>query len=1231
MLQLQHISKEYHTGNLVQKALDDVSLVFRDNEFVAILGPSGSGKTTLLNIIGGLDQYDSGDLVIGGVSTKHYRDRDWDSYRNHTIGFVFQNYNLILHQTVLSNVELALTIGGVSPEERRRRAEDALDQVGLREHMNKRPMQLSGGQMQRVAIARALVNDPDVVLADEPTGALDSETGVQVMNLLKEVAKDRLVIMVTHNPSLAEEYATRIIRIRDGRVISDSDPADVSGVVPETEEKGPGRKKISGKNTRRTSMSFLTALSLSFNNLRTKKARTILVSFAGSIGIIGIALILAISTGVNHYIETTEAETLAQYPLEIESTGVDLTSLMNSSGSGEQGMFGNSREEVETDAVGVSRLAENLFSGVQKNDLGSLKKYLESGESEIGEYTSSIEYIYNIEPQIFRISDEKETDSGEVLQLNPNRLFSKLSEGSSDSSTSSIMSSQMFSYVSSSLFSKLPADRLLYENAYDLKAGHWPESSGDLVLVLPADGRVSDVLLYEIGVMDLSELEDMIDRLSGEKEDSDSEEDSTESVSASSGGDEEQTFSYDEFIGRTFRLVNSADYYQYDSSYGVWVDRSDDEEYLKKLVQNGRELKITGVIQAKDENNQSLQTGIGYLPELVTELNRKAAKSDVVKAQLDSTDVNVLTGDKFGEEQDLDFSKLITIDENAIRDAFSVDSSALEEGLSAEDIEEAGLDADDLNLDDIDLSGIDPGQFVDEDQLESILESIDVSDIMNSVRFNVSADTLSRLFSRMAEGYLSYSAKDPSTNYAELGNSIGEFLNSEEALEVVREQIGEIVSHVSVDPDDLENVITKVLQSWIEYVNNVNEGKAESEKISVYDMNALREYLSTAGGQKLLSDAVSELALDSDGISNEQLAEITGALAEKYSEWAKANNKPQPDKLAESFSSWLSSEDGQTRLTEAAGEIIDTSGVEQALSSQLQSAAQQLSASLSGSIQEAVSGIMSSAMNQISGQLQQTLSSAMKNILSSMQNNMGDLLKIDTDALAGAIRTSMDPEQINSLLSSLYSDASSDQKSVLQEMGYVDPESPDAIYLYSKDFESKQKVTDILDEYNDKMRESGNSDKVIAYTDFMAAMLGSVTRIVNLVSYVLIAFVGISLIVSSIMIGVITYISVLERQKEIGILRAMGASKRNIREVFNAETFITGFLAGLIGVAVSIALTFPITSLIEKKSGQYVRVFLKPESVFLLILLSCALTILAGLIPSGKAAKSDPVAALRTE
>ena len=700
MLQVKDIRKEYRTGTLVQKALDGVSLNLRDNEFVAILGPSGSGKTTLLNIIGGLDRYDSGDLIINGISTKKYKDRDWDSYRNHTIGFVFQSYNLIPHQTILANVELALTISGIGKAERRQRAREALTQVGLGEQVHKKPNQLSGGQMQRVAIARALVNDPDILLADEPTGALDSETSVQVMDLLKEVAKDRLVVMVTHNPELAYEYATRIVNLKDGQIRSDSDPY----IVNEEELMDPEHK-----NMGKSSMSFITALSLSFNNLKTKKARTLLTAFAGSIGIIGIALILSLSTGVNDYIQQIEEETLSEYPLQIQSTGFDFSSALETGGIPDS--------EDQTGDIYVVEMVTDMFSTLDTNDLESLKSYLDSGESGIEKYTNAVEYSYNTEPQIYKENGD------EIRQVNPDHSFDSLGFGSS--SGAGIMSSMM----STDVFYEMPENEQLYEGQYDVKAGRWPENYNECVLVLTSGGGMSDFMLYTLGLRDPLELDDMVEQFANE-----------ENITVP---EDIGTYTYDDIIGTTFKLVNSADYYQYDSQYEVWTDKTGDEDYMKELVANGEDLTIVGVVQpAEDANASALSPGICYPASLTKHTAEYAANTDIVKEQLADSSVNVFTGEKFGEnssQDEFDMESLVTVDEEKLQEAFGFDESAFTNVSDSLDFSSVfGSAGDSVDLSQmIDLSGI----SVDLPDMGSM----DLGDIMENVDISMSSEDFSKI------------------------------------------------------------------------------------------------------------------------------------------------------------------------------------------------------------------------------------------------------------------------------------------------------------------------------------------------------------------------------------------------------------------------------------------------------------------------------------------------------
>ena len=668
MLQLKNICKSYTTGDFTQVALNDVSISFRDNEFVAILGPSGSGKTTLLNVMGGLDHYDSGDMIVDGISTHRYKDRDWDTFRNNRIGFVFQSYNLIPHQTILQNVELALTLSGVGKAERTRRAKEALASVGLSEHLNKKPSQLSGGQMQRVAIARALINDPEIVLADEPTGALDSHTSVQIMDLLTQIAKDRLVIMVTHNPELAAEYATRTVNLADGVIRSDTDP-----YFPTEAEMHASRKPI-----RKTSMSFLTALALSANNLMTKKGRTIMTAFAGSIGIIGIAAILALANGVDNYIERTEEETLSVYPLQIMSTGFDMTALMGmavdgSTGDGgdatgegtgddplaEMGLQGGKNGDENDPAadgnVPETRMVTDMFASLENNDLASLKLFLDENGGDINSYVNSIEYSYNVVPQIF----DGNTEDG-VRQINPDTTFSAFGMGSG--SSNALMSSM----YSTDVFSEMMGNTAIVEEQYDVKAGRWPSAYNECVVVLTANGTVPDLVSYALGLRDHAVLEDMIDQFMNEED--------VESP------DDNLTFTYDEIMGVSLKMVPAADFYTYDEENKVWVDKTGDEEYMKGLVDAGEELKIVGIVQPRpDAKATALSMGIYYTPELTRHLIEQASETAIVQEQLNYPTIDVFNGKDFTEEEesgsDFSMENLFSIDEEALQNAFKFDES----------------------------------------------------------------------------------------------------------------------------------------------------------------------------------------------------------------------------------------------------------------------------------------------------------------------------------------------------------------------------------------------------------------------------------------------------------------------------------------------------------------------------------------------------------------------------
>ena len=1190
MLQIKHIRKEYRTGKLVQKALDDVSLNLRDNEFVAILGPSGSGKTTLLNIVGGLDRYDSGDLIINGISTKKYKDRDWDSYRNHTIGFVFQSYNLIPHQTILANVELALTISGVGKAERRERAQKALEEVGLGEQSHKKPNQLSGGQMQRVAIARALVNDPDILLADEPTGALDSATSVQVMDLLREVAKDRLVVMVTHNPELAEEYATRIVNLKDGRIRSDSNPYEVD----ETAMKQPEHQ-----NMGKSSMSLLTALSLSFNNLRTKKARTLLTSFAGSIGIIGIALILALSTGVNQYIQSVEEDTLSEYPLEIQSTGIDMTAMLGDGGG----------EEKEAGDVDVIQMVSNMFSTMDSNDLESLKKYLESGESDIKDYTNAVEYSYSVSPQIYR------EDGDSIRQVNPDRSFDALGFGSA-SGSNSMMSSMM----STDMFYEMPENENLYKGQYDVKAGRWPENYNECVVVLTANGNVSDFMLYTLGLRDAVELDEMIRQFINE-EDIETPEDMG-------------SYSYEDFLGITFKLVNSADYYTYDSQYGVWTDKSGNETYMKDLVKNGEDLKVVGVVQpAEDANAVALSSGIGYPSSLTRHVAEEAEDSEIVKQQIANPDVNVFTGETFGETESqngLDMNSLFTVNTDALENAFQFNSDALSGSLSgAVDFSDLfQMDRNTLDLSGmVDLSGI---------QIElPDAGSLNLNDLMGNLNLTVSTEGMTKLARNLISGYQDYAKEHPEADYSGLSEDFAGYLKSTDAQKILKENILEIIESnggITASVEQIHNLFREVLSGFMEYASE--HGYTDSERFDEY----LLEYLQTPAAAEIINSWGSRIfdSVQDISITTEQLQKIAREMAAGYLDYAEKNQLPDLTKMDDYFVSYLNTDAGKEALSSGISEIVDMESLQSQVGTALETYMKEVMGAYTGAISNALETQISSAMSQVVSQMSSGMETVMQRAMSrvgtSLQEAMGDAMTIDADAFANAFEMNMSEEELSELMMSMQSTGETSYDSNLRNLGYVDFDVPTGIAIYPKDFESKEEVVKILDGYNSQMEAQGKDEQVITYTDMVGTLMSSVTDIIDIISYVLIAFVAISLVVSSIMIGVITYISVLERKKEIGILRAIGASKGNISQVFNAETFIIGLCAGLIGIGLTLLLLIPGNALIHHLADtNEVSAVLPVVPALILIALSVVLTLLGGLIPSRKAAKSDPVTALRTE
>lgn len=986
MLEIRNIVKNYETGSETVHALKGVSIAFRESELVSILGQSGCGKTTLLNIIGGLDQYTSGDLIINGQSTKQYKSAEWDIYRNHSVGFIFQSYNLIPHQSVLSNVELALTLSGVSKAERRRRAKEALEKVGLGNQLNKRPNQMSGGQMQRVAIARALVNDPDILLADEPTGALDSETSIQIMELVKEIAKDRLVIMVTHNPELAEKYSTRIVKLLDGRIVGDSDPFD-----PAKEPAHSEVRKTEVTKGQKTSMSFLTALSLSKNNLMTKKGRTFLTSFAGSIGIIGIALILSLSNGVQEYINSVERSTLASFPVSIQHETVDYTSLMTSM----MNVRDNAEENRDPDRIYTNDIStemmKTMLSEMQTNNLAEFKEYLESDPDGISASIEEIQYSYDSNLYIYGHSAD-----GDIMQINPSTVMSAMM-GQSMADNVSQMTNTYSSLMGSSSMSSYDAFRELLstdmlKTEYEVLAGRLPEAYNEVVVLVTDRNELSDVTLYTLGLRDQGELEGMMSSvMAGESFDLDT-------------GD--LSFSYDDLMGMEFSMLTAPEFYQKNDD-GTWTDMRSDSEFMEQAAENGLKLKVVGILKPDADSliSSTNSGGIGYTHALTEYMIDKTNSSELVKAQKENPDVDVFTG--------IEFPK------------------------------------------------------ADEEEEQPMSQS--------------------------------------------------------EAMEM------------------LTGMLTE------EQRTKINEGI----------MAALTE---------------------------EQQAQIQSAMMGMVSD--------------EQINSIMMGVLTPEQLT------------------QLQSGAD-------------VNSLLTDAQKaQMSAQIAASLTAEQNAELSTMMNGMVDPTKmytifmqvLTTDQLRQLMDMTKEPET---------TDATYDGN--LKLLGVAELSEPSSMKIYATDFESKEKITQLIEKYNDSKIADDNQADVINYTDYVGLMMSSVSDIINSISYILIAFVAISLIVSSIMIGIITYISVLERTKEIGILRAMGASKRDISNVFNAETLIVGFSAGVIGIAVTLLLNIPINIIIENITGIANVALLPWQGGVILVVISMLLTLIAGLVPAGVAAKKDPVEALRTE
>ena len=1065
MLQIKNISKQYKTGDLVQVALDGVSLSFRDNEFVSILGPSGSGKTTLLNIIGGLDRYDSGDLIINNVSTKRYKDRDWDSYRNHTVGFVFQSYNLIPHQTVLANVELALTISGISKKARRRRALKALEEVGLKEQAHKKPNQMSGGQMQRVAIARALVNDPDILLADEPTGALDTTTSVQVMELLKEVAKDRLVVMVTHNPELAETYSTRIVKLKDGKIIDDSNPFNVEEFELE---------KPKHKNLGKSSMSIFTAFTLSLNNLLTKKGRTILTSFAGSIGIIGIALILSLSTGFQNYIDKIQEDTLTSYPLTVNSETADAMSmLLSMTGTGEETEEGKGK-------VKESQNVAELFTTVGKNDLKTFKKYIEDNSNKVEKMVSLTKYSYAVRPMIYT-----KDPRNELVQLNPNDFMANLMGSSSSLLTTGGMT----------VFSELIDNNDMLEDQFKIIKGKFPEKYDEVILILPDENTVSDMLLYALSIRDMGELEDMIGKIvDGEKIEN---------------KNEPMEFTHEELMKIPLKLVDSTKVYKYNSKFDIYESMAEDEKYMEDLYNESLDLKIVGIVCPKGDST-SMSSGVGYTRKLTEYVINKSSESEIVKKQLANKNINVFSGKDFDDKQNdmgIDFQDLISIDEKALSSAFGTP-------ISEKDI------------------------------------------------------------TKMTEGYMGQ-------------------ISSAITADTSKAQKSFITTLSSLTTNLLKDYITK----------NATAGVAIMKLSDV--PKVVNDFMVSDTAKAELANLEKEYVIPQNVFSETYSKIISGFLTQYISMMSVGGGMPS---VGDTTSNTTGQIEPSAMLVEAGIEPMVKAFVEQ---KEIIAAASQMAA---GMTEATMQKTILTKVGELTAKLMETVASA---------------FKVDQDKIASAFKFDMDEKEMKRLFTAMSSTSVENAETNLLNLGYQDIEAPTSISFYFKDFDSKERFIEFIDEYNKKM-EKEDEEKVLKYTDITGMLMSSVKTIVDSVSYVLIAFVSISLIVSSIMIGIITYISVLERTKEIGVLRAIGASKKNISSIFNAETFIVGFFSGVLGILTTLALLIPINAIIHG-INENITAILPTEGAIILIILSVVLTLIGGIIPSKAAAKKDPVLALRSE
>ena len=1084
MLELKDIKKTYITGDEKVEALKGINLKFRESEFVSILGQSGCGKTTLLNIIGGLDRYTSGDLIINGKSTKKFKNRDWDAYRNYKVGFVFQSYNLIGHQTILSNVELALTIGGISKKERKTRVIKALEEVGLKDHIHKKPNQLSGGQMQRVAIARALVNNPDIILADEPTGALDTKTSIQVMDILKKISKDKLIIMVTHNPELAEKYSSRIIRILDGTITEDSNPVNE-----------PFEEKNDTEKIGRTSMKFWTAFRLSLNNLLTKKGRTVLVAFAGSIGIIGIALVQSVSNGFQAYVDHIQEDTLTSYPLTIMQETTDVASALLSMTTQEN--KSEASEEIKEEQY-ISKMLDSLST----NDLKSFKNHLEKDYSEVKDDLSSVKYSYSVEPFIYTKDATKK-----VAKLNPSSLFS-----------SAMGSSSMMSSFSSSVYSQMIDDQETLNNSYDVLAGHWPQKYDEMVIVLSERSTISDLLVYSLGFRDTEELNDIVKKImSGEK------------VKIKNDA---MTFSYQDLMNKELKLIMPADTYKYNKKYDVYEDMSEDEKYMKNLYEKAMNLKIVGVVTAKEGvTSMALNPGVAYTGDLVDYIIEESSKTDIVKKQQKNEKIDVLSGKKFDEKKSdlgLDFKDLMEIDTENLKNAFNIK--------------------------------------IDENAMKKQTENY-MKQINNAITTNTSPakKAFSNSLNTLSEGMFNSIKSDFTSD--DVDKLVDNYLKSKEASKVLAELESKYVIPKNTFKTAYSGLLKGLLQVYVASYTVAN----------------------------------SAIPQGMENMNMQDLQNMDPAMLEQMQK-AMANNS--------------STQSAQNVNTKAK---IDKEIVKKVLKEYTDNTA----------IQKTID-TMGTAMTE--AKMKKTVLTKVGELTANITKSFANAFNVDQDKIASSFKMKMTEEEITRVISAMLTDTETNAKINLIKFGYQDKEEPTYISFYFRSFDGKEHFKDFIKSYNEKVKAEGDEDKEINYTDTTGILMGSVKTIVNAVTYVLIAFISISLVVSSIMIGIITYISVYERTKEIGILRAIGASKHNISSIFNAETFIIGLLSGLFGIGFTYAVIPIINKVLHHFTGNIpLNATFYFSNAIRLVILSVILTLIGGLIPAKAASKKDPVIALRTE